>query len=188
MKKKILTLLAVFILVGTAKYIYDVNINYNFKPITEGKVYKSGVIPPDEIANYAKKYNLKSIIDLRFPGTDDLVNNPEVPEELTAEEEAVKKIEGLTYFNVGSEQVPNEEVLNKFYTIMDNPDNYPVLIHCYHGEGRAPLFSAVYRMEYEGMSNEEARDKTRMLVKFSSFDDGKPKGEFLKNYKTRSKK
>ena len=40
----------------------------NFETITEGKVYKSGVIPPDEIADYVKKYHIKSIVDLRFPG------------------------------------------------------------------------------------------------------------------------
>jgi hypothetical protein len=30
------------------------NINHNFETITEGKVYKSGVIPPDEIAGYVR--------------------------------------------------------------------------------------------------------------------------------------
>ena len=71
---------------------------------------------------------------------------------------------------------------------MDNPKNYPVLIHCYHGIGRAQIYSAIYRIEYEGMSNEEARQKAAFPVMFSSFDDGKPKGEFLKNYKTRKQK
>jgi protein tyrosine/serine phosphatase len=32
---------------------------------------------------------------------------------------------------------------------MDNSDNYPVLIHCYHGTGRAEMYSALYRIEYE---------------------------------------
>jgi hypothetical protein len=34
------------------------------------------VIPPDEIAGYVRKY-IKSIVDLRMPGTDDLTLNPE---------------------------------------------------------------------------------------------------------------
>jgi hypothetical protein len=51
------------------------NINHNFETITEGKVYKSGV-PPDEIAGYVRKH-IKSIVDLRMPGTDDLTLNPE---------------------------------------------------------------------------------------------------------------
>ncbi|MBS7788095.1 dual specificity protein phosphatase family protein [Flavobacterium sp. CYK-55] len=173
------------VLIGIGKYVYDMNINHNFETITEGKVYKSGVIPPDEIKDYVQKYHIKSIVDLRFPGTADLVNNPEIPEELTAEKEAVAKIPGVNYFNNGSDQVPNQKNLDTFFKIMDNPDNYPVLIHCYHGVGRAEMYSAIYRIEYEGFTNEQARQGVRSIIKFSSFDDGTPKGEYLKAYKSR---
>ncbi|GAB3720653.1 dual specificity protein phosphatase family protein [Flavobacterium koreense] len=187
-KKKILIALVVVFLGITGKYVYDRHINHNFMEITEGKVYKSGVIPPDEIADYVKKYKIKSIVDLRFPGTGDDVNNPEIPAELTAEKEAVAKIPGVNYFNNGSDQVPKQENLDSFFKIMDNQDNYPVLIHCYHGIGRAQMYSALYRIEYEGFSNEEARSKAAFPVMFSSFDDGKPKGEYLKAYKSRKQK
>lgn len=188
MKKKLLLAVIVLVVGVGGNYVYDRHINHNFKTITDGKVYKSGVIPPDEIVDYVKKYKIKSIVDLRFPGTDDTVNNPEIPTELKAEKEAVAKIAGVKYFNNGSDQVPNQKNLDYFYKIMDDPKNYPVLIHCYHGIGRAQLYSAVYRIEYEGWTNEEARQQAAFPVMFSSFDDGKPKGEFLKNYKTRKQK
>lgn len=173
------------VLFFVGKEVYDMNINHNFETITEGKVYKSGVIPLDEIADYVKKYHIKSIVDLRFPGTADLVNNPEIPKELTAEQEAVAKIDGVNYFNNGSDQVPKQENLNSFFKIMDNKENYPVLIHCYHGIGRAEMYSALYRIEYENFTNEDARNGVRTLIKWSSFDDGTPKGEYLKAYKSR---
>lgn len=185
MKKKIGFGILILALIAVGKYVYDVNINHNFETISEGKVYKSGVIPPDEIEDYVKKHNIKSIVDLRFPGTGDDVNNPEVPKELTAEREAVAKIPGLKYFNNGSDQVPKQENLDTFFKIMDDESNYPVLIHCYHGVGRAEMYSALYRIEYENWSNEDARSAVRTLVKWSSFDDGKPKGEYLKAYKSR---
>ena len=175
-------LLLVFALLFGGKYVYDMNINHNFETITEGKVYKSGVIPPDELESYVKKYKIKSIVDLRFPGTGDDVNNPENTSELIAEKNAVAKINGLNYFNNGSDQVPTKDNLKVFYKIMDNPANYPVLIHCYHGVGRAELYSAVYRIEYENTDKDEARTSTRFLTKWSSFDLGKPKGDFLHNY------
>jgi protein tyrosine/serine phosphatase len=184
-KKKIIAALLLVVLVVAGKYVYDRHINHNFMTITEGKVYKSGTIPPDEIESYVKKYHIKSIVDLRFPGTGDDVNNPEVPAELTAEKEAVAKIPGVNYYNDGSDQVPNQKNLDIFFKIMDNKDNYPVLIHCYHGIGRAQMYSAIYRIEYEGFSNEDARHKAAFPFIFSSFDDGKPKGEYLKNYKSR---
>ena len=184
-KKKIAFLILGIVLIGVGKYVYDMNINHNFETITEKKVYKSGVIPPDELENYIKKYNIKSVIDLRFPGTADLVNNPEIPKELTAEQEAISKIKGVTYFNNGSDQVPTQQNLDSFFKIMDNSANYPVLIHCYHGVGRAELYSAIYRIEYENWTNEQARQGVRTIIKFSSFDDGTAKGEFLKAYKSR---
>ncbi len=183
--KTIGILLFVLALLFGGKYVYDMNINHNFETITEGKVYKSGVIPPDELESYVKKYKIKSIVDLRFPGTGDDINNPENVAELEAEKNAVDKLNGVNYFNDGSDQVPTNDNLNLFYKIMDNPANYPVLIHCYHGVGRAELYSAVYRIEYENWDKDKARTSTRILTKWSSFDLGKPKGDFLHNYISR---
>lgn len=182
LKRKIWLVVLVLVVFGSVKYVYDMHINHNFETITEGKVYKSGVIPPDEIDDYVKEYKIKSIIDLRFPGTGDEVNNPEIPAELTAEKEAIAKLKGVNYFNNGSDQVPKPHNLDTFFKIMDDPKNYPVLIHCYHGVGRAEMYSAIYRIEYENMERDEARTSTRFLTKWSSFDLGKPKGDFLHNY------
>ena len=182
--KRIISItLAIIVVVGVGKYVYDMNINHDFETITEGKVYKSGVIPPDELKDYIVKYHIKSVIDLRFPGTSDLVNNPEIPAELTAEKEAIAKIKGVTYFNNGSDQVPNQKNLKVFFDIMDKKENYPVLIHCYHGIGRAELYSAIYRIEYENMDRDDARTSTRFITKWSSFDLGTPKGDYLHQYR-----
>ena len=185
--KKIALAVFVIALIIAAREIYVVNINHNFETITEGKVYKSGVIPPDELEEYIKKNNIKSVVDLRFPGTGDDVNNPEIPEELSAERDAIAKLDGINYFNNGSDQVPTQANVDSFLKIMDNPDNYPVLIHCYHGIGRAELYSALYKIEYEEMDPDKARTSTKILTKFSSFDDGTPKGEYLKAYQPRAK-
>lgn len=185
LKRKIGLFVVIIIAFGIGKYVYDMHINHNFETITDGKVYKSGVIPPDEIDDYVKEYKIKSIIDLRFPGTGDEVNNPEIPAELIAEKEAISKIKGVNYFNNGSDQVPKPHNLDTFFKIMDDPKNYPVLIHCYHGVGRAEMYSAIYRIEYENMERDEARTSTRFLTKWSSFDLGKPKGDFLHNYQRR---
>ncbi len=183
--KKILIIVLATVLIVVGKYVYDTNIRHNFKPVTEGKVYKSGALPIDQIPEYIAEYDIKSVIDLRFPGTDDLVNNPEIPEELLAEKEALEKIPGVKYYNIGSEQIPDDETVERFLEVMDDSLNYPVLIHCHHGEGRAVLFSAIYRMEYEDMPNEDARINSRTIVKFGNFDNGTSKGEYVKNYKKR---
>ncbi|MFV8347074.1 dual specificity protein phosphatase family protein [Flavobacterium sp. ZB4P13] len=185
--KRIGGFLVLFSLCYIAAYLYDIHLNYNFKEIATKKVYKSGVIPPDQIKDYVQKYKIKSIIDLRIPGTNDLKLNPEVPGELQAEKNAVTKIKGLNYFSNPSDQIPSQKNIDYFLEIMDNPANYPVLIHCHHGTGRAILYSAIYRIEFENSSNEQARLNTRDLVLFSSFDNGTPKGEYLKAYVSRNR-
>jgi protein tyrosine phosphatase (PTP) superfamily phosphohydrolase (DUF442 family) len=184
-KKKVLLLIAAVAVAAGVYKIYDVYFNYRFMEISEGKVYKSGVIPPDKIEDYVKKYHIKSIVDLRGPVTQDKINNPESWTQIDAEKEATSKIAGLNYFNIPSEQVPKKGNLNKFYKVIDNPENYPILIHCYHGIGRAQVYSAVYRIEKENFSNEDARQNAAFPVLFSSFDNGTPKGEFLKGYVSR---
>ncbi|NLN26276.1 MAG: dual specificity protein phosphatase family protein [Bacteroidetes bacterium] len=188
MKKTILIAFASIVLLGVGKYVYDTNINYNFKEVSPNKVYRSGAIPPEKLPSCLEKHGIKTVIDLRFPGTGDLVNNPEVPEELLAEKQAIEKLEGVNYYNIGSEQIPDEETLNRFFEVMDDEMNYPVLIHCHHGEGRAVLFSTIYRMEYENVPNEEARKNSRLVVKWGNFDHGSSKGEYVKRYVKRSEK
>lgn len=184
---KILLLLVIVIAIIAGKDLYNKHFNYNFKTITEGKVYSSGVIKPEKIKDYVKDYNIKTIVDFRHPEIIDELN-PANLDDITLEKNAVAKINGVKHINIPSDQVPTQKNLDSLFKVLDNKNNYPVLMHCFHGTGRAQIYSAIYRIEYENMSNEDARSKTRRLVKFSSFDDGKPKGEFLKNYKKRGTK
>jgi hypothetical protein len=61
-KKKFIFFILLVVIIGVGKYAYDMHINHNFETITEGKVYKSGVIPPDEIEDYVKKYGIKDVL------------------------------------------------------------------------------------------------------------------------------
>ena len=84
--------------------------------------------------------------------------------------------------NIPSKQIPSKENLEQFFEILDQDISYPVLIHCHHGTGRAVLYSAIYRIEYENYTNEEARKNAKFPIFLSSFDHGTPKGEWLKGY------
>ena len=165
-------------------YVWYAHYNYRFDAITGGKVYKSGKIPPDQIADYLLKYKIKTVIDLRHPGIHDALN-PGRQLGIDLERKAVEKLAGIKYINIPSAQVPSKENLVKFFEIMDDSAAYPVLIHCFHGTGRAMIYSSIYRIEYERMLSEEARQKTRFVLNGSSFDKGKPKGDFLINYQAR---
>ncbi|MEA2019180.1 MAG: dual specificity protein phosphatase family protein [Campylobacterota bacterium] len=168
--------------IGVYDY-YNMNYNYNFGVITENKVYKSGAIKPSEIKSYTDKYNIKTVIDLRN----------EISKKYHQEEqkEAIDGIDGVEYINIPSRQVPDKKTLEKFFSVMDDKSKYPVLIHCYHGLGRTMLYVALYRIEYEGFSNHDARMLTRpypveSFLHDSKFASTKSKGQFLINYVPRS--
>ena len=194
MIKNILKIFGVLLVIIGAIYVYHVHFDYRFETISEGKVYKSALIDPDKLGYYLQKYKIKSVIDLLDAGVQDELN-PARQEQIDAEQKAVDEFNkkhhaNVVHVNIPSRQTPTKKTLKKFFEVLDDEKNYPVLIHCYHGTGRAQIYSALYRIEYEGWSNADARAKTRFIVQAlgykSSFADTKSKGRFLMNYKPRS--
>lgn len=184
-KKYALILFSALVLSAVGYYVYQTHVNHNLVVVAEGKFYKTSAMDPDDLIDFVEKYKIKTVIDLRMPGLEDRVLNPEEPGELELEKKALEKLPNVSYVNLPTPQVPEDHTVDKFIELLENPDVYPVLVHCYHGTGRANMFSSIYRIEFEGYSSEEARKKSRFFVPFSSFDHGTPKGEYLKAYQKR---
>jgi len=170
----VLALLLVILLVGGALYLNWI-LQYRLTTVMEGRMYRSRLMPADHLTEVCQDLGLRTVIDFRGRETD--------PWE---ERDALAKI-GVRHIHLPSHQVPAKEVVDAFLEIMDDSNNFPVLIHCVHGIGRAGVFSAIFRMEYQGWENERARREANLLGGFSSFDPDKPKGEFLLQYVPRSK-
>jgi len=193
--KKIFKILAGAILAIGAYYVYHVHFDYRFEEISKDKVYKSALISPSRLESYLLDKKIKTVIDLMDPGVQDALN-PAKQIHIDAEDDAISKINkknnlNIKHVNIPSGQVPTKETLSRFFEVLDDKENYPVLIHCYHGTGRAQMYSALYRVEYEGWKNEDARQKTRFIVEGfgykSSFSKGRGKGNFLIEYRPRNK-
>jgi len=193
--KNILKLLGLVALFAIIYHQWHVHFNYRFEEISPNKVYKSALIDPDNLEAYLVDNKIKTVIDLLDPGVQDALN-PAKQAEIDAEDAAIVAINqkhnlSIEHINIPSGQIPNKRTLSKFFEVLDKEENYPVLIHCYHGTGRAALYSALYRMEYEDWENDEARMQTRIVVEGlgyrSSFSEGREKGDFLINYQTRNR-
>lgn len=183
-KKRIFAVSIGILVLATLGFVYHAVWNYRFLTISENKVFKSAAIPLDKLPDYLNRYNIKTVIDLRKGNVIDPLN-PAFTNDVKKEEALVNKIDGVSYINIPSAQIPSNENLIDFYEVIDDTANYPLLIHCHHGTGRAAMYSALYRIENENYSPDAARKKTRLLTQFSSFDDGSPKGEWLKKYTPR---
>jgi protein tyrosine/serine phosphatase len=128
----------------------------NFRIVREGVLYRSGQMNLEGIKRVLRDYNIKTVVTLR-----DATSEGDTPPDW--EEELYCKAEEVNYYRIRPERwwasddsVPAEKGVRRFLQIMDNPENYPVLVHCFAGIHRSGAYCAVYRMEYEHWSNAKA--------------------------------
>jgi len=147
------------------------------RTIAEGRVYQSGVLAPDDLRDEVRRLGIRTVIDLREPW-----------EEVQGEKAALSAL-GVEHVHMPTGQIPEEGTVNRFLDVMSDPTIYPVLIHCHHGTGRSVLFSAIYRIEFEGWDRERARLATRSTLRWlfpgASFAADAPKGDYLLKYAAR---
>lgn len=183
-KRMIISVVIIAVLI-LAFVWYQKKVRYNLVTISENKVYNSAAVPPEKLADFVSDHKIKTIVDLR-DGLVQTALNPETKKQVNAEEFAADKIAGLHYYNLPTDQIPQDSTVQKFLKIMDDPENYPVLIHCHHGVGRSRLFSSIYRIEYENFTNEKARENARLFWEFgTNFSKNSEKGIYLTHYKKR---
>ena len=147
-----------------------------FYVVSPGQLYRSAVLPPEELIELCRAHGIRTVIDFRKQ------------KDLAKTESLALSKAGVKHVHLPSKQAPDPEVVAGFLKVMDDPEGRPVLIHCTHGVGRAGLFAAIYRMEYQGWPNAKARSEARLLAGFDSFGKDTEKGRFILNYTPRSQR
>jgi protein tyrosine/serine phosphatase len=136
---------------------YHQSTTRNFRVVHDGVLYRSGQMTLSGLKEIIHDYGIRCVITLR--DSYDL-NKP--PPDL-AEEEYCKS-QGLLHvrmplrgWDLGPDgTAPVDENMRKFLAVVNDPHNQPVLVHCFAGIHRTGGYCAVYRMEVEGWSNDEA--------------------------------
>ena len=104
-------------------------------------------------------------------------------------EEGWIKARGLKFVRIvprqwwpdSSGQTPADESVAEFRKVMDDPANYPVLVHCYAGIHRTGTMCAVFRMDYQGWTNEQAMAEMRTFG-YTMLDDHEDVFGYLTRY------
>jgi protein tyrosine/serine phosphatase len=141
----------------------------NFHMVREGVLYRSGQMSVPGLQSVIRDHGIKTVVSLR--PADEV-------------EEAFCRNEGINYYRISPrpwEGVP------QFLEIMDDPELHPILIHCYAGIHRTGAYSAIYRMEYEHWSNEQAIAELRARG-YTALGDEWNLLEFLEQYQPRWRK
>ena len=138
-----------------------------FRVVDEGRVYRSGCLSADGFRDFVARHKIKTVITLWDENPDPSLANDRFSFRKIKESELCKEI-GVTYKFIFVKLNPNDEdhvfppqAVREFREVLDKEESYPVLFHCKAGLHRTGVMGAIYRMEYNGWSREDAMRELR---------------------------
>lgn len=158
-----ITALALLVFLPASYFGVYMQVQGNFHPITRGEAYRSAQLDGDKLEYYIKKYNIKTIVNLR--GVD--------PYELWYKEELqVSAKLNVKHYDVSLSAIhePTDEDVRKLVKIFINAPR-PVLIHCKGGSDRSGLVAAMWKVIVDKEPKSEARKQLSIL--YGHFPIGK---------------
>jgi protein tyrosine phosphatase (PTP) superfamily phosphohydrolase (DUF442 family) len=147
-----------------------------FVEVIRGRLYRCKAMPGPRLLKTVRKYGIRNVIDLRRPANSGKA--------IEAERRCLEE-EGVGYFNIPANQSPSAETVDAFLEAVEQADPGPLLVHCRDGRGRAVFYSAIYLIEYQGLTQGEARRKCRLVASRGTFSPTGAKGRFLLDYSPR---
>ena len=148
-----LSLLLMVLLTGG--YIAYTLATHNFHPITPGEAYRSAQPDRDELEYYIKKYNIRSIVNLRGKN----LNKPWYVEEARVSAES-----NVAHYNISlaaSRELSDNDIKELMEIFKSAPR--PVLIHCQAGADRSGLVAAMWRVVVDKEPKSEAEKQLSIL-------------------------
>lgn len=93
-----------------------------------------------------KRLNIQTVISLRWRKASKVREQPRVTEL------------GMTFINIPLNYwtLPSQDNVDAFLTVLDDEQNRPIFVHCYHGADRTGVLIAMFRIMRSGWSLKEA--------------------------------
>lgn len=137
--------------------------NKRLREVVPGRFYRSGQLTVEGFTDAVHSLGIRTIVNVQDDFPDPDVWNTFWDRRTVKESELCRTL-GVRYVQISPGLVPNERLgtgerplaIEHFLAVMDDPSNYPVLLHCRAGLHRTGLMSAIYRMEYQGWSRAQA--------------------------------
>ena len=180
-------LLVAFLIAGPLAYSSYRNTQFrNFRVVQDGKLYRSGQMSIPALQRTIEEYGIKTVISF-----DSLKR--ERP--LDAEEEKFCFTHGIRHVRIKPREwladeegkIPAKEPVDQFLKVLDDPNAYPVLVHCFAGMHRTGAYCAIYRMEYQRWNNADAMAELKALG-YKNLDKEDDVHGYLDTYVPRSQR
>jgi protein tyrosine/serine phosphatase len=156
----------------------------NFRVVTEGTFFRSGQMTLPGLHRMVHENGIRTVVTLRDS------YNPGEPSPDQAEENWCKTQE-IQYLRLTpmewepiktGQEPPVTANIRKYLAVLNKPESYPVLVHCFAGIHRTGAYTAIYRMEKEGWPLDRAMEEMRLLG-YDRIEEEKDILGFLKAYK-----
>ena len=123
--------------------IYQYKLYYHFRTVDPGKVYRSGCLSEGGLQAVHDKTGFRTIVAARSRGEAE-----QNEDGWYIRETEFCRDRGLhfEFFDMGVGQPPDPQQVERFERILDDPEKYPILIHCAHGVVRTSAMTAFYRV------------------------------------------
>lgn len=150
LRKRILLGVCVLVPAVLAIAAWQVHLHHRYKHFAihdPGKVYRSAWVDADVFEELIKKYDVHTVLNLCYPG--------EMGDRNVAQRKAV---EGAGAKLIEIEFPPNDTwdvdypAVTEVERILDNPENYPLWVHCQHGRERTVKVLAMYDIRKRNLS------------------------------------
>ena len=110
---------------------------YHFRVVEPGRLYRSGALTPPGLLWCHRRYRFKTIISL--------ISDKEIQMFRSARfEKKFCQKQGIAWVQIPLRHIPNPAQIRQFLSICDDPQCYPILIHCQQGVVRTAAMVAVY--------------------------------------------
>jgi hypothetical protein len=162
--------------------VYQLHQQRNFKVVQEGVLYRSGQMTVDGLRRAVHDYGIRTIITLRDPLDPSRADTDRQEEEFcTKEDVQFVRLPPRGWADTPYGPAPVEENMQQFLRVLRDPRNQPVLLHCFAGIHRTGAYCAVYRMEFERWTNEQAMAELRSCG-YSQLDEQEDVLGYLERY------
>jgi protein-tyrosine phosphatase len=175
---------------------YQLTTHKRLRVVVPGKFYRSGQMTADGFVDAIRGLGIRTVLNVQNEIPDPDLRCSFLDGSTTSECELCRKM-GVHYILLEPDLVApsttpanRPKVIEQYLAILDNPANYPILIHCKAGLHRTGVLVALYRMEYEGWHFSAAMDELREngFGEMAATSANEYISQYILNYKPRERK